>query len=190
MAFLSALQRPGLRLALLLGLGAWASPALRAQAVTASEYQLKAVFLFNFAQFTEWPAAAFTSLETPLIIGVLGDDPFGRMLDDTVQAETIGGRKLAVRRYRRVEEIADCHILFISQSESDRLGAILTALKGRSILTVGDTTGYALRGVMIRFMNDRGRIRLRVNLETTRAAGLVISSKLLRSAEIVTTQEN
>jgi len=151
------------------------------------EYQLKAVFLFNFAQFVEWPVAAFPDDATPLVIGVLGDDPFGPTLDETIRGEQIGRRVLVVRRYRRVEEIGACHILFIGKSESSRLESILAALTGRSILTVSDADHAARRGVMIRFLTEKKKIRLRVNLESTARAGLTISSKLLRATEIVST---
>jgi len=149
------------------------------------EYQLKAVFLFNFAQFVEWPPESFPEAQTPLVIGVLGEDPFGAYLDETVRGETVNNRSLVVHRYRRVEEIETCHVLFISRSEEDRLEQILTSLKGRNILTVGDMTDFARRGGMIRFLIEKNKIRLRVNLAATKDANLVISSKLLRPAEII-----
>src|SRR5947208_4462362 len=121
---------------------------LPAQTAPAQEYQLKAVFLFNFAQFVEWPPQAFPDRQVPLVIGVLGEDPFGAYLDETVRDEKVNNRPLAVQRYRRVEEIKSCHILFISRSEAGRLEQILARLKGRHILTVADTEGFALRGVM------------------------------------------
>jgi hypothetical protein len=149
------------------------------------EYQLKAVFLFNFAQFVEWPPEAFPEAQTPLVIGVLGEDPFGAYLDETVRGETVNNRSLVVHRYRRVEEIETCHVLFISRSEAGRLEQILASLKGRNILTVGDMAGFARRGVMIRFLTEKNKIRLRVNLAATKDTNLVISSKLLRPAEII-----
>lgn len=161
-----------------------------AQTAAPSEYQLKAVFLFNFAQFVEWPPDAFDGPKGPLVIGVLGEDPFGTDLDDTVRGEIIGGHPLAVRRFKRVEDIYHCHILFISGSESPRLASVVAALRDRRILTVGDTEGYAHRGVMIRLISEKKRIRLRINLDATKAAGLVVSSKLLRPAEIVSTRED
>src|SRR5204863_5659033 len=102
------------------------------------EYQIKAVFLFNFAQFVDWPANAFPEAQTPLVIGVLGEDPFGSYLDETVRGEKVNNRPLVVRRYRRVDEIKTCHVLFISRSEANRLEQIFSGLKGRNILTVGD----------------------------------------------------
>ena len=164
----------------------WGS-SLRAQATRPSEYQIKAIFLFNFAQFVDWPAGAFPDSTAPLVIGVLGDDPFGPYLDETVRGETVRGRPFEVRRYQKIEDIRTCHILFVSPSEESRLEDILANLKHRAILTVGDGTGFAKRGGMIRFVSERSRIRMRINVAAAEAVQLTISSKLLRAAEIVTT---
>jgi hypothetical protein len=156
-----------------------------AQAGPTPEYQLKAVFLFNFAQFVEWPPSAFVAQDSPLVIGVLGEDPFGSYLDETVRGETVNNHPLVVQRFRQVEQISTCHILFVGQAEQAHLKAILGSLEGRSVLTVSDAEHFASRGGMIRFVTDQHRIRLRINLEAARAAGLTISSKLLRPAQIV-----
>ncbi|HEY4247317.1 MAG TPA: YfiR family protein [Lacunisphaera sp.] len=158
--------------------------------VESNEYQLKAVFLFNFAQFVGWPEKAFADADSPIVIGVLGPDPFGPLLDETVRDERIGGRPLIIQRYRRVEEIGLCHILFISASESPHLEKILSALNGRSILTVSDADRAARRGVMVRFITEKKRVRLRINLDAAKLVGLTISSKLLRPTEIVTTEKD
>lgn len=158
---------------------------LDAQAVRASEYQVKAVFLFNFAQFVEWPPAAFPDSQTPIVLGILGDDPFGEFLDETVRGETVNGRAFAVQRYHAIEDISTCHILFISQSERPRMEQTLARLKDRSTLTVGDGDGFTQRGGMIRFITEENRVRLRINVGATRAANLTISSKLLRAADVV-----
>jgi hypothetical protein len=178
-----------LRAATLWALLQLAGAGLPAQTAQTLEYRVKAVFLFNFAQFVEWPAAAFPDSQAPVVIGILGDDPFGPLLEETVRGETLAGRPFEVRRYRRADEIKTCHILFISQSESDRLDEVLAGLKGRSILTVGDSEGFSVRGGMVRFVTDKNRVRLRINLEAAQAANLTISSKLLRSAEIVTSRK-
>jgi hypothetical protein len=159
---------------------------LSAKTASPTEYQLKAVFLFNFAQFVDWPQESFPEAKVPLVIGVLGEDPFGTYLDEIVSGETVNTRQLEVQRYRRVDEIKTCHILFISQSESKQLEQIVAALKGRSILTVSDSAGFTRQGGMIRFVTDKNKLRLRINLEAATAANLTISSKLLRPAEIVT----
>jgi hypothetical protein len=169
--------------AVLLALGA--APA-RAQAPAApTEYQVKAVFLFNFSQFVDWPAASFADARAPLVIGVLGSDPFGATLDEIVRGETVNGRPLEVRRYDAAEQIDTCHILFIERSQDERLDAVFAALKGRSVLTVGDFEGFARRGGIIRFVTVGNKIRLRVNLAAAQDAKLAISSKLLRPAQIV-----
>jgi hypothetical protein len=187
MAFLSAILRRRLGQAgwaLCLGVVLLAPPRIVAAAAPTPEYQIKAVFLFNFAQFVEWPAAAFTDEHAPLIIGVLGEDPFGAQLDDAVRGEVIGGRPLQVQRYRRAEDVGPCHILFISRSESGQLDRLLARLKGRSLLTVGDTEAFNRAGGMVRFVTENNKIRLRINVEAAKAVDLVISSKLLRPAMI------
>jgi len=185
MALLSAIVARAARTLPLVAL-LLAGRGLAAQAVRASEYQVKAVFLFNFAQFVDWPAEAFPATDTPLVICVLGNDPFGGALDQTVRDERLGGRSFQVRRHQSVDEIQTCHILFISRAEGDRPEAILAGLKDRPILTVSDANGFAERGGMIRFVTDRNRIRLQLNLAAAEAARLTISSKLLRVAEVIT----
>jgi len=158
-----------------------ASPA---NAVT-QEYDLKAAFLFNFAEFVEWPAEAFADASSPFTIGILGDDPFGRSLEEIVTNETVRNRKLVVRRFQSVEQVDSCQILFISSSETKRLDHIFAALGRRSILTVGETKEFTARSGIIAFDVSQRRLRLRINLAASTDAGLTISSKLLRQAEIV-----
>jgi uncharacterized protein DUF4154 len=152
-----------------------------------TEYQVKAVFVFNFSHFVEWPPQTFTSPDEPFVIGVLGDDPFGARLDEAVHGELIDGHPLVVRRFHRIDEVGDCRILFIDQSEAPQLRSVLTTLDHHSTLTVSDVAGASERGVMVQFVTENNRIRLRINVDSARAAGLTISSKLLRPAEIVTT---
>ncbi len=156
---------------------------------TAPEYQVKAVFLFNFAQFVEWPADAFADAKAPLVIGVLGDDPFGDYLDKLVQGEKVGQRPLQVRRFARAAEITGCHILFVSPGFDD-FERVAASLRGRSVLTVGDRDNFSRLGGMVRFVTVNGKIRLRINVVAAQEAGLLISSKLLRSATIVTSERD
>ena len=160
-------------------------PLVPAQTSGFQEGAVKAVFLFNFAQFVEWPPEAFPSPTSPMVIGVLGDDPFGPLLDEAVNREVVKHHELVVQRFRRVEEIRTCHILFISRSEVKSLEGILAKLNGRAILTVGDSDEFAVRGGMIRFLTADNRVRMRINLKAAKAAGLTVSSNLLRAAEIV-----
>ncbi len=152
-----------------------------------SEYQLKAVFLFNFVQFVDWTPSAAQDSQPPLLIGILGDDPFGTFLDEIVRGERLGARSIQVRRYRRIADIEECNILFISRSENERVPEILSALKHRPVLTVSDGDGFASQGGIIQFFTDKNRIRIRINLDAAEAANLTISSKLLRVAEVVRT---
>jgi YfiR/HmsC-like len=161
-----------------------AQPAA-SQNVQASASQVQAVFLFNFAQFVDWPPEAFADPQTPVVIAILGKDPFGTFLDETVRGEVVRGRTFRIDRYRRLEEVKDCHILFISRSESKRLESIVAALKDRPILTVSNADDFARPGGIIRFILEQSKIRLSVDLEAAHAARLTFSSKLLRSAEIV-----
>lgn len=160
----------------------WCAGAL---AQPATEYQVKAAYLFNFGQFVEWPAPSATAARTPFVIGVVGKDPFGKTLDDVVRGESLGGRQLVVQRYPDARAIADCQILFISRSEVERLDETLEALRGRHVLTVTDIEGAEKHGAMIVLLNDNKRIRMRINLAAAKASDLVISSKLLRPAEVV-----
>ncbi|MBC7366129.1 MAG: YfiR family protein [Undibacterium sp.] len=166
--------------------------AARAEAAAISaENQIKAVFLFNFTQFVKWPARTFADAQAPIVIGVLGEDPFGPYLDGVVQNEKIGGRPIVVRRYRRVEDLAECHILFISRSESARLEQICAQLnKSWSILTVGDSENFSRQGGMVRFATEGGKTRLRINIAAAKAAELTLSSKLLAHAVIVVSGKN
>jgi len=168
----------------LLLLGTAGSPA-RAQTPATPEYQVKAVFLFNFAQFVEWPPKAFGDDQAPIVIGVLGDDPFGSYLDEAVQGERIGTHPLVARRFRRIEDITACHILFISRSEAGHFANLAPRLRALGILTVADFDGFIREGGIIQFVTVKNKIRLRINLEAARGASLMISSKLLRPAMIV-----
>lgn len=173
------------RVCLLIAASVLVSPVESADLGSPPEFQVKAVFLYNFAQFVEWPASAFEGPDSPLVIGILGLDPFGEILDEMVKGETVNGRPLQVRRYRWVGDIDQCHILFVSGSEGPRTGQIVAALGEKSVLTVCDWEGFSRRGAMVQFVMERNRVRLRINLEAAKAAGLNISSKLLRSAETV-----
>jgi len=153
-----------------------------------TEYQVKAVFVYNFSHFVDWPPQAFSAPSQPFVIGILGSDPFGSRLDEAVRGEQVDQHPLLVRRFRTVGEIGDCQILYIGSSEGGQLPQILAALDHRNTLTVSELDGSSQRGVMIQFVTENNRIRLRINVESARTAGLTISSKLLRPAEIVTTR--
>jgi len=160
------------------------APSGRAQ--TSREYDLKAVLLFNLTRFVEWPPGALPDPDAPLIIGILGRDPFGKTLDDVVREETYGGHKIHVMRYRSVESARNCQLLFVCTDEQPNLPRILRELEGRPILTVGEFDGFASGGGMVHlYQNSEGKIHLRINLAAVRASGLTVSGKLLRVAETI-----
>ena len=151
-------------------------------AAPAGEYQVKAAYLFNFGQFVEWPAAAYSSPTAPFVIGIVGEDPFGNVIDDIVRGESLAGRPLVVKRFKSAEDVAGCNILFIGRSEAPRIERTLQALRGRHVLTVTDFTGAGSDAAIIALKTENNRIRMRINVEEARANDLVISSKLLRLA--------
>lgn len=152
------------------------------------EYQVKAVFLYNFCQFVEWPAKAFAREDDPLIIGILGENPFDNYLEETVKGEKANGHALEVRHFQTVAQITECHILFINLPERDEIKKALGQLGTRNILTVGDAANFARQGGIVRFLTEDNRTRIRINLEAAKKAELTISSKLLRVAEIVNSE--
>jgi membrane glycosyltransferase len=176
-------RRHVLLAALMMGAAALlgSSPALPA----ASEYQVKAVFLFNFARFVDWPAVTFVSASAPFTLCVYGDDPFGPDLDAVVRGESIGGRPMRVWRVQELRDVAQCQIVFIAGSADHALEEVVAALDQHATLTVSDLEGAARRGAMVSMMTVNGRIRLRINIDAVRAAHLSMSSNLLRAAEIV-----
>lgn len=154
---------------------------LRPQAwAQVSEYQLKAAFLANFPEFVTWPGTAFSGAGAPIVIGILGDDPFGGSLDRAVQPKTVGGRKITIRRSQRAEDLKNCHIVFIAKSEQARLPEILASLGSGNVLTVGDVDQFIGRGGAIGFIMAGDAVRFEINRSAAKRAGLDISSRLLK----------
>lgn len=162
---------------------AWA-PA-QGQPRAAGEYEVKAAFLFNFARYVEWPADGFPPEGDPIVVTVLGEDPFGETLDSTLRDRTIQKRPLVVRRVARVEEVGNSQIVFIGKTASEDLPRILQRLDDAPVLTVGETAQFAQRGGMISFRKERDRIGFEINLASTERAHLKVSSQLLKLARIV-----
>jgi uncharacterized protein DUF4154 len=179
---LLGLRNLAVRLALV-ALGAVAVHAHAGESVT-DEYQVKAAFLYNFAKFVEWP------FETPggsssIAICVLGQNPFGPVLEDTVRGKTVDGKPFVVRRISEVKAAAICQILFVSSSERAHFGAILGELRTGGVLTVGETEGFIEEGGIVNLRLDGGKIQIQINMTAAEQAGVRISSKLLRLAQIM-----
>jgi len=150
----------------------------------APEYKFKAAYLYHFAQFVGWPAGAFADPKAPLVIAVLGQSPFGDELDHLFRDKTINGHPLAIRTIHSAAEArTNCHVLFISSSEKSRLPELISALRGASVLTVGDHDGFTEAGGMIRFLLVDKKIKFQINDEAAKAAGLTVPAKLLSLAQ-------
>jgi hypothetical protein len=153
-----------------------------------SEYLIKAGFIYNFAKLVEWPTISFAQPDSPIVIGILGEDPFGATLDKIVADKKINGRGLAVKRLkwsRDLKDLKDCNILFVSTSEKEHIESVIDAMKGLPILTIGDAPGFAKRGGVMNFVLEDNKVRFEVNVEAAKHADLTISSRLLTLAKIV-----
>jgi hypothetical protein len=164
-------------------LGVLLSAGARAQ--TTDEYRVKAAFLYNFAKFVDWPPRAFKAASDPIVIGVLGKDPFGDALISATAGKTLAGRGFQVREVADPQQAVQCQILFVSSSERKRLASLFEQIRGLAILTVGETDDFAAEGGVINFRIEDGTIRLQINVEAARKQQLHISAKLLSLAEIV-----
>ena len=191
-AFRRGMRRAGLRwMATVIVLGTlW--PAVGpgrapAEEPGVSEYTVKAAVLLNFARFTEWPEAAFSSAEAPLVLGVLGRDSFGTELEQLMARQPVKGRRLEVRRLSSDQELDQCHVLFVSASERRRYRDILARVGQRSILTVGETDDFPDAGGVLQLFLKResNTVKFIVNLDAAKPARLKFSAGLLKLAEKV-----
>lgn len=156
----------------------------RGEPPVSREYALKAAFLYNFAKFMEWPKEAFPDESTPIVLCIVGEDPFGMALD-SVKGRAVRGRKTVIKRGVKPGELKKCHICFVSGSEEENLGKILAELRDRHALTVSDVEGFAQRGGVISLITVEDGIHLEINVDAAERAGLTVSSRLLKLAKII-----
>ncbi|MBI5895542.1 MAG: YfiR family protein [Desulfobacterales bacterium] len=154
----------------------------------ASEYQIKAAFLYNFAKFIEWPANAHVAEAQAFTIGILGQDPFGPDIA-VIEGKPVKGKPLRVLHALTLEELKGCQVIFISAASAVELERILNNLKGKPVLTVGETEGFAYHGGMINLLTVENKVRFEINTRMAEQAGLKISSHLLRLAKIVSAED-
>lgn len=147
-----------------------------------SEYLIKAGFTYNFAKLMDWPAGAFAQADSPIVIGVLGVDPFNGTLDQVLKGKQANGRSFEVRHLKWGADFKGCNILFVSNSETAHIDELLRAVKGLPILTIGETPGFAQRGGIINFIVADNRVRFEINDDAAKQAGINISSRLLSLA--------
>lgn len=176
--------RPGL-MAVALALVLVAAPCLRAQGSKPTDYDVKAAYLYNFGHFVEWPASVAAAKNDSFTVCVLGQDPFGPILDGTLAGETIANRKVAAKRISTPQESGSCQILFMSSAEDGQLKQIIEALNKQAILTVSDMPRFSQRGGMIQFVLEGNKVRFEVNVTAVQQAGLNLSSDLLKVAAAV-----
>jgi hypothetical protein len=150
-----------------------------------SEYLIKAGFIYNFAKLVGWPGNAFAQADSPIVIGILGTDPFGGIIDRILADKKVDARRFVIKRLKWGMEFKDCDILFVGASEAVHLEEVIRAVKGLPILTIGETPGFARRGCIINLIVEDNKVRFEVNLDAAKQADLNVSSRLLALAKII-----
>ena len=160
------------------------SPVYGADQAAPSEYAIKTAFIYNFAKFTEWPAAASGATQGQIVLCAFASEPYGAALA-AIEGKPVQGRIIRLRRGVRPDEIKSCHMMFVAESEERRIPELLRAVKGSPVLTIGDADGFAEAGGMIGLITADNRVQLEINNEAAQRANLKISSQLLRLARLV-----
>ena len=155
-----------------------------------NEYQVKAFFLYNFARYVEWPSQSFKAVNDPIVICILGQNPFGSALDQAITGKVVEGRPFVVRRISDIQPGSNCHILFVNSSERKRFRSMAESLKGSGVLTVGETPGFTADGGVINFKLEDGKVRFEIDVDAAAREHLHISSKLLSLAQIAKKSED
>jgi hypothetical protein len=150
---------------------------------SAQEYQLKSAFVYSLAKFVEWPQTAERA--TPLLLGILGEDPFGPTLERITEGRTVNGRPIRIKRASKPLALTDCHILFVAAGEENRLMPYLNVIGALPILTVGETQQFTKDGGIVSLLLEQERIVLQVNVDAANRAKLKINSRVLELARIV-----
>jgi YfiR/HmsC-like len=158
---------------------------LPAQNLKPTDYDVKAAYLYNFGHFVDWPPNAAMTKNDSFMVCVLGQDPFGPVLDATLAGESIAGKRVTAKRISTPQESANCQILFLSSAEDAQLHKIIEALNEQPVLTVSDMPQFSQRGGMIQFVLEGKKVRFEVNLTAAQRAGLTLSSELLKVATTV-----
>ncbi len=167
------------------------------------EYKIKAAFLYNFIQFVDWPKEKTPNQDDPIILGIIGEDPFGNSFGP-IEDKQIKGRKSLINRFEGIEKlkkssdkgkskidsIRQCHLLFICSSEEDHLKEIINLVNGYGVLTVGETSNMLESGGVVNFLVEENKVRFEINLTAARDEKLTIRSQLLRLATKVIDEKN
>ena len=154
------------------------------------EYAIKAAYLYNFGNYVEWPVEAFPTNDTPLVIGVLGRDPFGEILNEIARTKKVGGRPIVAKRFASLAAYTPCHILFVpSSTDPEEQAAAIRQAHGSPVLLVGENPGFAEQGGTVDFFIEENKVRFEINADVAKRQQLKISSKLLGLARIVGGQQ-
>jgi hypothetical protein len=144
------------------------------------EYTLKAAFLFKLTRYVQWPESA-----APFSIGIVGNDPFGNVLDQIVSGESVNKRAVVVKRSRNLADLKDCDVLFVSSSEKDQVPQLLRELDQSKTLIIGDTDGFCRKGGIVNLIIENGRLSFEINPRAAKKHGIVIDPQVLSLAKIV-----
>ena len=154
-----------------------------ARAETFGEYEVKAAFLYQFTLFVGWPGEE--DAQGTFGIGIVGNDPFGSLLERAVAGKAVRGRPVVVRRFKRAADVDSCQVVFLGQADEGQAAELLERVRRRPVLTVGETRAFLDRGGIIRFRLDDNRVRFEIAPRAAERARLRISSRLFGVAEIV-----
>ena len=149
------------------------------------EYHVKSAILFNFAKFVEWPTQTFRTPTEPIVICILGQNPFGNALETTVSGKTVSGRSLAIRQNPDGQLSAGCQMLFVASTERKRFRSIVRGFKGAGVLSIGEGEDFAADGGVISLKMEGGKVRFEINVAAAEYADIRISANLLSLAQVV-----
>ncbi len=182
-------------------------PKVRADSTVSREYQVKAAFLYNFMNFVDWPEEKSSDSNEPIIVGIIGSDPFGGAFEP-VKNKKVKGKNVVIRRFeglkeqkesdekdqeelnQEVEAIRECHVLFICRSEEKKLKKTINLVKENNVLTVSDIEGFLEAGGIINFVMEDQKVRFEINVTAAKRAKVKIRSQLLRLAKRVVEEES
>ena len=153
-----------------------------------ANYRTEAEDLHRFAEFVEWPQppnGGNKAASQTINFCVLGQNPFGTSLDEFILGHPVGDRTPTLVRGKRVEDLGECDVLFVSSSETKLQSKILNRLNRSAVLTVGETSDFAASGGIIQFVPEGDRVNFLINVDAAGRAGLKIRAALLALARVI-----
>jgi uncharacterized protein DUF4154 len=172
-------------IAMLMMLLAQAHHAWAQDSEQSSEYLIKAGYIYNFAKLVEWPASAFAQPDSPIVIGIVGTDPFGPIIDKVLEGKKVNGHSFVIKRLKPTADVKECHILFVGTSLGPHVADTIRLTRGTPILTISEIPGFADRGGIINLTLEQNKVRFEVNVDAAKQADLNISSRLLVLAKVI-----